>query len=56
MELKKAFSKVPYKRLGWKIREVGSVGGRLLAWMEDFLKDREMRIVIRDELSTFKSV
>ena len=56
LDLKKAFDKVPHKRLVWKLRKEGGVGGKLLAWMEDFLKDREMRTVIRDEPSTFKRV
>lgn len=56
LDLKKAFNKVPHERLVWKLREEGGIGGILLTWMKEFMKDREMRTVIRDEASTFKGV
>ena len=37
LDLKKAFDKVPHRRLLWKIAYHGSVGGRLLEWMENYL-------------------
>ena len=56
LDLKKAFDKVPHKRLLWKILQYGGVGGRLLDWMKDYLKDREMRTVIRSESSKWLKV
>merc|ERR1711980_83849 len=56
LDLKKAFDKEPHRRLLWKIEKYGGVGGRLLDWMEDYLKDREMRTVIRNESSSWLKV
>ena len=56
LDLKKAFDKVPHKRLIWKLENIGGVKGKLLKWMEDFLKDREMRTVIKGQKSTWKKV
>lgn len=38
LDLKKAFDKVPHKRLIWKLKHVGGVRGPILDWMMDFLK------------------
>ena len=56
MDLKKAFDKVPHKRLLWKLENVGGLKGGLLKWMEDFLSNREMRTVIKDQKSEWCSV
>ena len=56
LDLKKAFDTVPHKRLLWKIAHSGGVGGKLLNWMEDYLTDREMRTVIRNERSSWLKV
>ncbi len=48
-DLKKAFDKVPQRRLLWKIKNYGKIGRRLLQWMEDHLDDREMRTVIQNQ-------
>ena len=56
LDLKKAFDTVPHKRLLWKIAQYGGVGGKLLNWMEDYLKDREMRTVIRNKCSPWLRV
>ena len=56
LDLKKAFDTVPHKRLLWKIARYGGVGGKLLKWMEDYLKDREMRTVIRNKSSPWLKV
>ena len=47
MDLRKAFDKVPHKQLSWKLETIGGLKGGLLRWMDDFLKNREMRTVIR---------
>lgn len=51
LDLKKAFDKVPHRRLIWKLEMVGGVHGSLLKWMEDFLVGREMRTIIKDRPS-----
>lgn len=56
LDLKKAFDKVPHRRLMWKLETVGKLGGGLLKWMEDFLKNRMMRTTIRDRKSSWKNV
>ena len=40
LDLKKAFDKVPHRRLIWKLENCGGVQGRLLEWMEDYLIGR----------------
>lgn len=42
---------MPHKRLLWKIKNRIGLDGVILKWMEDFLKGREMRMVIRDKKS-----
>ena len=56
LDLKKAFDKVPHKKLLWKLKNIGMLGGKLLCWMEDFLKDRVMRTVIKGVKSSWKKV
>ena len=56
LDLKKAIDKVPHKRLLWKLKNVGGLKGGLLKWMEDFLSNREMRKVIKDQRSEWCSV
>ena len=56
LDLKKAFDKVPHRRLLWKLEKMGGVRGKLLKWMEDFLVGREMRTVIRDQPSGWSMV
>ena len=43
LDLKKAFDKVPHKKLLWKLENVDGLKGGLLKRMEDFLSNREMR-------------
>ncbi len=54
LDLKKAFDKVPHKRMIWKLHHVGGLGGPILDWFVDFLTKREMRTVIRNNKSTGK--
>ena len=56
LDLRKAFDKVPHKRLLWKMEHIRGLKGRLLHWMEDYLKDREMRTVIKNEKSNWCSI
>ena len=54
--MKKAFDKVPHKRLLWKIKNIRGVGGKLLKWMKDYLSGREMRTVVKKSSSTWLEV
>ena len=56
LDLRKAFDKVPHKRLIWKLRTQGGLEGTVLKWICDFLNGREMRTVIRGRKSTWKEV
>lgn len=53
--LKKAFDKVSYRRLLWKLESIGGLIG-LLRWMEDFLKNKEMKTIISDVRSWWRKV
>ena len=54
LDIKKAFDKGPHGRLLYKLENIGGLRGNLLEW--DYLKDREMRTVIRDTYSTWAKV
>ena len=56
LDLKKAFDKVPHKRLLWKLEHIGGLGGGLLLWMKDYLVNREMRTTINDVKSEWRKV
>ena len=45
LDFKKAFDKVPHRRLLIKVRALG-IGGRTAAWLQDWLTDRRQRVVI----------
>ena len=51
LNLKKIFDKVLHKRLPWKLEHIGGLKGTLKNWMEDYLKGREMKTVVKDEKS-----
>ena len=51
----KAFDKVSHKSLLVKIRAVG-IQGKLLKWIEDWLKDRLQRVVVEGEESDWRRV
>ena len=54
--LKKAFDKVPHRRFLWKLEHIVGLKGTLKNWMEDYLKEREMRTVVKDEKSECRKV
>ena len=56
LDIKKAFDTVLHKRLLWKLKHIGGLQGKLLEWMLDYLKDREMRTVIREATSSWRKV
>ncbi|KAL8582030.1 hypothetical protein ACOMHN_028011 [Nucella lapillus] len=45
MHYQKAFDSVPHRRLLGKVRAHG-VGGKVLGWIQDFLKERRQKVVI----------
>ncbi|KAL8558457.1 hypothetical protein ACOMHN_052274 [Nucella lapillus] len=45
MDYQKAFDSVPHRRLLGKVRAHG-VGGKVLGWIQDFLKERRQKVVI----------
>ena len=43
LDIKEAFSSVLHKRLLWKLKHIGDgLQGKLLEWMQDYWKDKEM--------------
>ena len=56
LDLKKAFDKVPHRRLIWKLENIGGLKGNVLNWMKDYLHEREMRTIIRDSNSSWCEV
>lgn len=56
LDFRKAFDTVPHKRLLWKLEQIGGLKGNILEWIKDYLTDRMMRTVIRDEESEWRQV
>ena len=56
LDLKKAFDKVPHRKLLRKLEIIGGIRGKLLEWIKDFLNERTMRVTIRDKSSSWKGV
>ena len=54
-DFSKAFDKVCHKRLLVKLKEAG-IGGKVLQWIEDWLKGRKQRVRVEDELSEWIEV
>jgi hypothetical protein len=50
LDYEKAFDRVPHRRLLAKLEHFG-IRGKLLSWIESFLKDRKFRVRIADSLS-----
>ena len=45
LDFQKAFDKVPHKRLMMKIKSLG-IAENVYNWIEDWLRDREQRVVL----------
>ena len=43
-------------RLLWKLEHIRGLKETLINWMEDYLKGREMRTVVKDEKSEWQAV
>ena len=56
LDLKKAFDKVSHKKLLRKLENVRGLKDGLLKRMKDFLSNREMRTVIKDQKLEWCSV
>ena len=56
LDLKKTFDKIQHKRLLWKLEHIGGLKGTLKNWMENYMKGREMRTVVKDEISEWREV
>jgi ribonuclease P/MRP protein subunit RPP40 len=55
LDFKKAFDKVPHGRLMRKVRDIG-ITGKLACWIEDWLSNREQRVVINGEASSWEKI
>ncbi|XP_050692945.1 uncharacterized protein LOC126983856 [Eriocheir sinensis] len=56
LDLMKAFDKVPHSRLLWKLENKGGLRGKMKCWMESYLRGREMRTVVKDTRSEWRTV
>ena len=52
LDCEKAFNRVPHRRLIAKLRSV-RISGRVLGWIDNFLRDRHQRVKIRDSESSW---
>ena len=55
LDISKAFDRVWHKGLLHKLRKCG-IRGRILAWLTDYLKDRQQRVVINGQASDWGQV
>jgi hypothetical protein len=55
VDFAKAFDKVPHGRILLKLMGLG-IGEPLISWLEDFLKDREQRVVMGEHVSEWVKV
>ena len=53
LDFQKAFDKVPHQRL--KLKAHG-MGNSIINWIEQWLTDRRQRVVVDEEVSSWKSV
>ena len=56
LDIKKAFDRIPHKRFLWKLNYIGGLQREVLEWMQDYMKDGEMRTIIRDAVSSARKV
>ena len=55
LDFQKAFDKVPHKRLMLKINALG-INGEVYEWIEDWLTDREQRVVLLESNSKWTRI
>ena len=51
----KALDTVPHQRLIWKLKQAG-VRGRVVSWVESFLRNRRQRVDVNQTESSLRSV
>ena len=56
LDIKKACNRIPHKGLLRKLKHIGGLRGKVLEWMQDHLKNREMRTVIREVTLSWRNV
>ena len=56
LDIKKVFDRLLHKRLLWKLKHKGGLRGKVLEWMQDYLKGREMRTIIKEATSSWRNV
>ena len=54
-DFSKAFDTVPHKRLIHKLKAYG-INGKLLVWLQDFLSDRQQRVIVNSTFSSWRPV
>ena len=54
-DFKKAFDKVPHRRLMAKVRAYG-IKDNICNWIEDFLKDRQQRVSVNGSVSSWEKI
>ena len=55
LDFSKAFDKVPHKKLLQKLKKLG-VQGKILSWIESWLKDRRQKVIVNGVKSSWKNV
>ena len=55
LDISKAFDKVWHKGLLYKLKKCG-IGGSLLAWFKDYLHERQQRVLINGQSSSWESL
>ena len=55
LDFQKAFYKVPHQRLLYKLHGHG-IRGKVLSWIENWLKDRKQRVGINGKFSDWRGV
>ena len=55
-DFEKAFDKVPHRRLLSKLHSYGIKKGQSIAWIKEFLINRQQKVRIKDSYSTWHAV
>jgi hypothetical protein len=55
LDISKAFDRVWHKGLIWKLHKIG-IRGRLLLWIENYLKERYQRVIINGQYSDWTKI
>jgi ribonuclease P/MRP protein subunit RPP40 len=55
LDFQKAFDKVPHARLMRKLSAIGIIG-KLANWVQEWLKDRRQRVILRGKVSNWEKV